>query len=237
MAALALAGPASAAGQVAPSNASITARAQRAYRYLRDGEAVGQEQWRSVVHPDGSRTVSTFQDFFGPGVFRSCTHRVDERLRPLDSFQVTWTAAGPLGSSHAAVDGETLMVSLNGPEGARTESFEIPDGFCIVAHPLATEGFYFWSYDLAVGGEQTVSAYVFNSGRFPNSDLMGQRTEMPIEFVGRETVTTPAGTFDCAHFKAVKVLDLWILENEGVTVRLTEGPGGGEYILSEYETS
>lgn len=221
--------------QTADPNLVRGARGRYLYRTLSEQKERGGEQWRLSVHPDGSRTMRMFVRIADTGVLRDVTYRVDPGFRPKEMYTSLWVKGKPAGSGLYTVTGNRLEAIVNGPHGRLTQEVAVPERFSMVPHPVATDGWHFWYYDEAKGGVQEGSVYNPDTLGAGAGSILGVRQSLPLRLVGREEVTTPAGTFATRHFEMAGAFQIWVAEADAMMVRMTLPAADREYVLVEYE--
>jgi len=233
-------GPAS-AQQALPENAgpntSIvrTVTGKMTFRALSDGRVRGGEDFRLLVHPDGSRQIFISKDFKAVNAQQTLVTRVDARFRPLETYASYWTREGFKGSMYVTVSGNDLNAVAVGPKGRVETSLRVPQGISVVHHGEVMNGWYFWSEDPESKAQQTSSVYILNAAPRGDAQVSGFLTESKFTRLGAEKVTTPAGTFDATHYRleGMEALDMWIAGEDRLLVRQTDTRNDREYVLTE----
>jgi hypothetical protein len=206
------------------------------YRGISDGRERGTEDWTLTVHPDGSRTMRMWNDLYARNGHLTATLRVAQDFRPIEAYVSYWTQGQFKGSGMFAVNGRTLEAITNGPQGRINETIEVPEGFSIVTHPLAGDGWHTWYYDRVQGGEQTGSIYNIDSMPDLTKPTIGKLEPQALEFIGEETIKVPAGTFDATHFLIGGVGDVWTMDPDSILVKFSWEQFGLEYVLASYSS-
>ena len=218
-------------------NPTIVRWAKGEYTYIDQdtGKITGHEEWSMAVDPKGERTFVINQNLIGAEQVRMAVHRVDAELRPMESYQTMWDADGLLSSGVYTVVENTVTAVVSGRNGRATQTLEVPHGFSLVPHPLATDGLHFWYVDGDEG--QTINGTVYNirvrdelTGAF-----LGLVHDVTLTDMGEETITTEAGTFETKRFRMGDVSNFWIDARDGILIRLSSGPTGTRYDLTAYE--
>lgn len=191
------------------------------YTRISDGSYRGEEHWRLTRHPDGSQTIRMTVRLDDTEVLRDVVLRVDERLRPIDSYQTLWTAGEHRGSGYYWLEGPRLKSVLTGPQGTLTQSVDVPDQFSFVSHPLAADGWHFWYYDWDQGGTQSATVYNTDTLGLSVGSILARVHETPMEFIGEETIEVPAGAFSTWRFRMDGRLDIWVDREHFFMVRMT----------------
>ena len=205
------------------------------YRGISDGRLRGTEDWTLTVHPDGSRTMRMWNDLYARNGHLTATLRVAEDFRPIEAHVSYWTQGQFKGSGLFTVTGDRLEAITNGPQGRIAETIDVPDGFSIVTHPLAGDGWHTWYYDRDKGGEQTGMVYNIDSTPDPTKPAIGKLEPQALEYIGEETIEVPAGTFEAARFK-IGIGDVWTTGPDNILVKFSWEQFDLEYLLDSYST-
>jgi len=168
----------------------------------------GREWFVMTKHGDGSRTLTAHSEIDDPPpVIRDVSITVGADWRPNDS-SVRLTVGGDfMGSGWFRFsDTEAECQSFTAGEGRLEQRFAVaekPKGFG--NHAIASDGWLLNCYDLSKGpGTQYLEDMMISS-----PDHRGAtgpsifRLGFGIEYVGEETCTVGAGTFDALHFRIV----------------------------------
>jgi hypothetical protein len=216
-----------------------TVTGKMTFRTLSDGRIRGGEDFRLLVHPDGTRQIFISKDFKAVNAQQTMIARVDARFRPLETYASYWTRDGFKGSIYVTVAGTDLRAVAQGPKGRVEDAREVPDHISVVHHGEIMNGWYLWSDDPKATGEQ--STFVYNIIPVPRGDaqVAGMYHESKFTRLGPERVTTPAGTFDAMKYRmtGVENLDLWVAGEDRLLVRQTDEKNDREYILTEMNIS
>jgi hypothetical protein len=205
------------------------------FRTLSDGRVRGGEEFRLLVHPDGSRQIFISKDFSAVNAQQTMVARVDARFRPLETYASYWTREGFKGSMYVTVSGNDLHAVAVGPKGRVETSLQVPQGISVVHHGEVMNGWYFWSEDPESKARQTSGVYILNAAPRGDAQVSGFLTESTFMRLGTEKVTTPAGTFDATHYRleGMEALELWIAGEDRLLVRQTDTRNDREYVLTE----
>lgn len=240
--ALAVAASAAAAQSGAPPentgpNASIvrTVTGKMSFRTLSDGRIRGGEEFRLLVHPDGTRQIFISKDFKAYNAQHTLMSRVDARFRPLETYASYWTREGFKGSMYVTVSGDELNAVAFGPKGRIETTLRVPPDISVVHHGEVMNGWYYWSEDPRSTAQQTASVYILNAAPRGDAQVSGFLTESKFTRLGTEKVTTPAGTFDAVHYRLVgaESLEMWVAGEDRLLVRQTDTKNDREYVLTE----
>lgn len=218
-------------------NASIvrTVTGKMTFRTLSDGRIRGGEEFRLLVHPDGTRQVFVSKDFKAVNGQQTLMARVDARFRPLETYASYWTRDGFKGSMYVTVSGNNLNAVAFGPKGRIETALRVPDDISVVHHGEIVNGWYYWSEDPASRAPQTSSVYVLNAAPRGDAQVAGFLVESKFTRLGTEKVTTPAGTFDAVHYRleGLESLEMWVAGEDRLLVRQTDAKNDREYLLTE----
>ena len=213
-------------------NTNIIRMAEGEYLYtaISDGRERGTEKFQLLVHPDESRTMIMWNDFYAKNGQLTAVLKVAPNFRPKEAYMSFWTEAGYKGSALYTVTGDKMTGTLAGPAGEMTQTIDVPAGFSVATHPLAGDGWHTWHYDKDQGGVQTAP--------FVNFDASADLTQLPIskwnpqeqEFLGVTQITVPAGTFMVDHFRQ-GTAELFIHGPDHILVKFLWEPIDRQYEL------
>jgi hypothetical protein len=218
-------------------NTSIlrTVTGKMTFRTLGDGRIRGGEEFRLIVHPDGTRQVFVSKDFKAVNAQQTLMARVDARFRPLETYASYWTRDGFKGSIYVTVTGNELDAVAFGPKGRIATTLRVPEDISVVHHGEIVNGWYYWSEDPTSRAPQTSSVYVLNAAPRGDAQVAGFLTESRFTRLGTEKVTTPAGTFDAVHYRleGMESLEMWVAGEDRLLIRQTDAKNDREYLLTE----
>lgn len=207
-----------------------------AYRTTKTNRTRGWEHWRLMTYRDGSRTMIMWHDVFARNTQFTSILRVDRAFKPLEAYVSYWTENGFKGSGWFTVEGTKLKAVSNGPSGLVTQEFDAKGPFSISTHPLASDGWHYWFYDKAKGGDQLSRYFSIEASSDLGRPITARFIEVPQSWVGAETITTPAGTFATDRYHSGRS-DAWIGTDESIVVRsIIDGDDPREYVLVKYAT-
>ena len=213
------------------------------YGLLESDVVRGTEDWTITVHPDGSRTVETFVDLRELGHQSNVIMRVDERHRPLDAYANFWRFGDYGGGARlwleqgGATESDTLHNEIVGPNGHVRTAVSVPDLFSLRLHPVIIEGWQVWHFDKSKPGPQTRPLYNVVTTTTTGIRGVGVFQDNAVDFLGTETVETPAGTFEADHFTFYGGrYDIWLWGEDKILVRYIVPSNGREYRLVKLET-
>jgi hypothetical protein len=212
-----------------------TVTGQMTFRTLSDGRVRGSEDFRLLVHPDGSRQIFISKDFKAVNAQQTMIARVDARFRPLETYASYWTREGFKGSIFVTVSGNELRAVAQGPKGRVENTHPVGDNIAVVHHGEIMNGWYYWAEDIKATGPQTSNVYILNAAPRGEAQVGGFLTQSKFTRLGPEKVTTPAGAFDAVHYQLAgpEPLDMWVAGEDKLLVRQTDTKNDREYVLTE----
>lgn len=195
----------------------------------------GTEEWRLFVDSEGRRTMILTKDFSAANALQIMTAQVDRNFRPIDVYASYWTRDGYKGSIRAAVHGNTLRSVSEGPDGTFTEELEVPDEISVVTHGESMNGWYLWQGERDADGNH--AATYFNFSPTPTGEAMvrGRLHPAQFQYLGTETVTVPAGTFEAERYLLMNIM-MWISGDDRILVKQEITDEDKEYVLTKMET-
>lgn len=172
----------------------------------REGEERGREYFSFTRHSDGKRTLRALCEIDEPAptVLRDVTYSVDENDVPMDCFVRLTVGDEFMGSGWFRMQPEAIECESYGPSVGRI-SQRMPivgayDGFG--THPIAGDAYITKKMDRSRGPHlrafRTFLPSLDHRGATP--PLLAE-ARIQLEYVGEETVTVAAGTFDCYHYR------------------------------------
>lgn len=205
--------------------------------YEEDGTTLrGEEYFRMMVHPDGSRTMMITKNMFSNNRHHNVMMRVDENFRPIESYSSYHYPEGFKGSVRVMINGDLLQATSFSPVGRTEHEFRVPDEIAVITHG---EGLNSWNAsvmdpsDTQRGGpvDMQRTSYFISANRDGDGPVLGNISRPTLTRVGEETITVPAGTFETIHY-STGPLDVWAMKGDRVMVKQTFR--GENYILTEY---
>ncbi|MBI4468682.1 MAG: hypothetical protein HY650_05090 [Acidobacteria bacterium] len=216
-------------------NVVRSVRGKYLYRIMDSPVERGYEDWYLTIHVDGSRTMRSNVQLAGSGIVRDTVQSLDPSMRPREAFQMLWVKGKFVGSAFFTVFGDKLHAVVNRPgEDPLVQETAIPKSFSLVTHPLSGDGWHFWYYDRAKGGEQELTVYNLDTFGSGPQGLLGKIEKHKAKLVGEEEVTVPAGKFKTRHYEFGGVFHMWVTGEDQICAKLTLPSAKLEYLLSEY---
>jgi len=199
---------------------------------LTNNEPCGQERWTVTVHSDGTRILRSFLDQSIGGTQINLVLRVEQDFRPIDAFASVYSRGKFLGSGFYAIEGDALNVSVNAPGGYFTDKVALPERYSLLLHPIAADGWHYGHYNKARGGAQMTSLCTLGAaGRSVHCAMYPIR----LEFLGNETITVPAGTFETEHYAFGQVTEVWIAGRDKIVIQHEYKVRGSRHRLTVLE--
>jgi hypothetical protein len=172
----------------------------------REGQERGREEFVFTHHGDGKRTLRALCEIDEPDptVLRDVTYSLDENDMPLDCFVRLTVGDEFMGSGWYRILPDAIECESYGPSIGRV-SQRVPivgpyDGFG--THPIVGDGYISKKMDRSRGPHHRAFRTFLPSGdhRGATPPLIAE-ARLQLEYVGDETVTVRAGTFDCHHYR------------------------------------
>lgn len=216
----------------------------------REGQERGRESFTFTHHTDGKRTLRALCEIDEPNptVLRDVTYSLDENDVPMDCFVRLTIGDEFMGSGWFRMTPDAIECESYGPTIGRV-SQRVPivgdyDGFG--THPIAGDAYITKKMDRSKGPHRRKFRTFLPSPdhRGATPPLLAE-ANIELEYVGKETVTVKAGTFDCFHYKftdekggmattdgAHPDYDVWVTADEH-SIFVQGGVGG--YMQTWYE--
>jgi hypothetical protein len=216
----------------------------------RMGEVRGREDFTFTVHSDGKRIFRALCEIEEPAptVMRDITYSLDEHDMPMDCFVRLTIGDKFMGAGLFIIGDGVVQCESYGPSIGRvsqTRKIEGPyDGFG--THPIQGDAYISKKLDISRGPHKhqlrTFLPSIDHRGATPP---MIAEANMELSYIGDETITVPAGTFACRHFRftdehagmasdkgAHPDYDMWVTADEDAI--FVQGGVGG-YMQTWYE--
>ncbi len=204
------------------------------FRTIEGHRPRGEEHFRLSVHPDGTRTMMVWKDLFARDSHLHIVMRVEPSFRPLEAYGSYWQSDGYKGSIRVTVDGDQLRAVGWGPDGHGEHILKVPHNLSVVTHGEGLNAWGVWG-DYAPGEQKPMVAYNISPVRSATAPVLGSLFKATVTFIGEETITTPAGTFETLH-SSNGFMDVWTTKEDRILVLQQIKDPGLEYVLVELET-
>lgn len=227
--------------------------------YLSDQSGTRQEfgrEWYSITaHEDGQRTLRARCEIeagvVAPReVLREVTYTTDAALRPLDCYNRLHMNGKFLGSGWMRfTDTHAECEAYNVVTGRVSQHIELErPALSLGSHPVSCDILHLARFDHTRPEriQQQPDVWMTSIEHDGCSGPMLSALSFAIEYCGRETVTVPAGTFECDHYRFLlagaqqprehPTEDLWCTPGDFTFVRVTVGGYmAASFDLVEYE--
>lgn len=194
----------------------------------------GVEEWRIFVHPDGSRTMMLSKDFVAFNALQIMTKRVAADFRPIDVYAAYWVRDGYRGSMRVALDGDQLRAVSEGPGEPRTETHTVPREIAVITHGESMNGWYLWQGEPRSGEPQDLYEFNLSPAAPDGQNVRGILRNGSFQYLGDDTVTVPAGTFEAERYKIMNI-EMWITGEDRILVKQVIADEDKEYVLTKLE--
>lgn len=222
-----LTGVAAAAADAPPQAVQRWWEGSYEYRNLGDGATFGVERFRLTLHPDGTRTLVTWNDNRARATQINAVLRVDASFRPLEAYAAYWQGGQWRGSVNVHRTADGIRVSTSGPDGTASRVEPVPGSFSLSLHPVAVDGLH-----VAAMPAEAATAQLLAVNPAADGGIATMLVPMPLERKGVDAHEVPAGRFEALHVKLAGANDLWILPDEFIVLREVVPRVGAEYVLT-----
>ncbi len=221
---------------VAASNNNLqrSSRGLYQYRVLSSGELRGWERFQLLVDGDGARTLMMWHDLAARDAQFTVVLRTDADFRPVEAYLNYYVKGGHKGSALIRVNGNELVLQSDGAGGPQNQRVEVPDLFSIGTHPVSGDGWHLWQ-GAARAGDQSANIFIMEASADLTKPLIGSFVTMPFQWLGSETLTTPAGRFQTEHYSFGGLSDVWLAGEDRLLVKMVNNRRDSEYLLVDYE--
>lgn len=194
----------------------------------------GVEEWRIFVHPNGGRTMILSKDFVAANALQIMTAHVDANFRPIDVYATYWVPDGYRGSIRVALDGNTLRAVSEGPGGSTTDELSVPNEISIVTHGESMNGWYLWQGERDDEGKHAATYFNFSPSPDGSALVRGRLHPASFQYLGTETITVPAGTFETERYLLTNI-EMWVTGEHRILVKQSITDEDKEYVLTRLE--
>lgn len=204
-------------------------------------QSVDWEHFIVTTNPDGSHTAQSMTRFPGGSIVRHVTQTVDPQFRPMDGVLRLFVGPEHQGTLVRRVVGNEVTSLLLAPDGRPIEQATLPGGPDLVLgyHPTVNEGWKFTHCDRSKQGTQHVR--ILTTSATWNGGVMshGKEVTLAIEYIGKDTITVPAGKFECDHYLwhtgAIDAdIEVWTTGPDRISARVVGHAKGVKYELDRY---
>lgn len=172
----------------------------------REGQERGREWFTFTHHTDGKKTLRARCEIDEPAptVHRDVVYSLDENDRPMDCFVRLTVGDRFMGSGLFIIGPDTIECESYGPSIGRVSQV-MPlggdfDGFG--THPIVGDAYITRKIDRSLGvHKRNFRCFLPSPDHRGATPPLIAETNIALGYVGEETVTVAAGTFDCYHFQ------------------------------------
>lgn len=172
----------------------------------REGQERGREFFTFTHHSDGKRTLRARCEIDEPDptVHRDIVYSLDENDRPMDCFVRLTIGDRFMGSGLFIIGKDTVECESYGPSIGRVSQTMVIDGPFdgFGTHPIVADAYITRKMDRSLGAHKRKFPCFL-----PSPDHRGAtppliaKSEINLAYIGEETVTVAAGTFDCYKYE------------------------------------
>lgn len=216
----------------------------------RVGQERGREHFTMTRHTDGKLTIRAQCEIEEPAptVLRDIIYSLDENDRPMDCHVRLTVGDKFMGTGWFRMSPGLIECESYGPSIGRV-SQQMPveghyDGFG--THPIIGDAYLTRCLDLSRGPhKREIRAFLPSVDHRGATPPLIAESRLYMEYVGEETVTVTAGTFECRHYRfsdedggmvnangAHPVYDVWVTKDDD-SIFVQGGVGG--YMMTWYE--
>ena len=203
----------------------------------------GREWFTITVEPDGRRTLRAQCEMDDRRLLRDVIYSVDADWYPLDCFvrlsiEERLTGTGWFRFTDRLAECETFT-AVAGRLSQRLDLTEHTPSFG--AHPIVCDIWHLARFDRSKGERIQTSHNVLLSSPEPDggSGPMFSPLDLTIEYVAKEEVTVPAGTFEADHFRFLRANadmepeELWCAGEDFLPIKIAYPIFNATYELAE----
>lgn len=202
-----------------------------AYQRLSTGEERGREDWWLTRNRDGSRTLRCLAMTDDSRFVRDAIFTLGADSRPRDVLLHLQVDDRRVGTGLFHLDGDRLHVATHAADSGSTQQIvRVPPRVHIVTHAVMHDAWPFWQFDEEAAkerGDTEQRVPIYNtSTRWNGTDgPLGRMEELIVAARGSESITVPAGTFDCQRFTldiddpSIPTSHVWITGPDKLLVR------------------
>jgi uncharacterized protein Usg len=213
------------------------------YRKKSTGGERGREDWSLTRNCDGTVTMRCLAMTDDSKLVRDVIYTRRKDGRPVDAFIRLQAADRLIGSGYFRLQGGAMDVIVDGDEtGHSVQTLNIPDDFFSIAtHAVMLDGWMYFNYDRAKGGEQLRRFYNTSTRLDGGDGPLGRVETCRVKLIGEEEVEVPAGRFKAAHFQMdsdnleVPASNIWVAGEDKILLRCDWRELDLEYVLTSWK--
>lgn len=197
------------------------------YTALSDGRPRGWERFLMTIHEDGSRSLLMWNDIHARRAQMTTLVLVDADFLPRAAWANYWNESGYKGSALLRRESSGIAVDSVGAWGRHQETVTVDGHFSLGTHPVAGDGWH-------VHDEQAQVLALIASPD-PLEAITGAARALPVERIGEETLSVPAGRFDTVHWRLAGRSDVWVHGEDRLVISMRQAGSDREYVLTRLE--
>ncbi len=212
------------------------------YRKKSSGVELGREDWWLTRNRDGTVTMRCLAMTDDSRIVRDVVYTRVKGGRPTDVFIRLQAGDQLTGTGYFRIDGDVMNVVTDcAGTGHAVQTIKVPmDFFSITTHAVMLDGWIFFNYDRAIGGEQVRTVYNTSLQWNGSQSLLGRLGAYRVNFIGEEEVEIPAGNFKATHFQVESDLldaptsQIWVAGEDKILLRCDWGELDLEHVLTSW---
>jgi len=171
----------------------------------REGQERGRESFTWTHHTDGKKTLRARCEIDEPAptVHRDVTYSLDENDMPMDCFVRIVIDDAFMGAGFFRMTPDTIECESYGPSiGRVSQTMPINgayDGFG--THPIVADAYITRKIDRASTAPRKFRTFLPSPDHRGATPPLIAESVIQLGYVGTETVTVQAGTFECYHYQ------------------------------------
>ena len=208
-----------------------------------DGRERGREWFNVTKHDEGYRVIRAHCVMDDTEILRDVTHTMTHEFKPVETYVRLEVKGQHRGSGWFNFEGEDATChSWMTEHGHVTQKIKVPGGVkSFGPHPVLCDCFHTAMYDHSSSQKIQNFSGILHSSPEPDGSsgpMMGQ-WEFGIEFMGEESVTVPAGTFDTLKYRyhldnyGWPPEDVWVMPGSRQLVKIRWDVLKTTYVLAE----
>jgi uncharacterized protein Usg len=213
------------------------------YRKKSTGGERGREDWSLTRNCDGTVTMRCLAMTDDSKLVRDVIYTRRKDGRPVDAFIRLQAADRLIGSGYFHFQGGAMDVIADGDKTGHTvQTLTVPENFFSIAtHAVMLDGWMYFNYDRAEGGEQLRTFYN-TSTRLDGADgPLGRLENCRVKLIGEEEVEVPAGRFKASLLQVdsdnleFPASSLWVAGEDKILLRCDWRELDLEYVLTTWK--
>ena len=213
------------------------------YRKKSTGGERGREDWSLTRNCDGTVTMRCLAMTDDSKLVRDVIYTRRKDGLPVDAFIRLQAADRLIGSGYFHVQGGAMDVIADGDKTGHTvQTITVPQNFFSIAtHAVMLDGWMYFNYDRAEGGEQLRTFYN-TSTRLDGADgPLGRLENCRVKLIGEEEVEVPAGRFKASLLQVdsdnleFPSSSLWVAGEDKILLRCDWRELDLEYVLTTWK--